>query len=280
MSCHSTKAPGPAFCRPSCLSLSWAGSAPFSPLPYTGRATLTQPYLDDPQGFAGVVFVQVVDVPRQGDAEEVVLLPQAAQLLVQNVGAHGKRGNDRVHIDIPNFRGFVSGSRKQMGTIRTPADLLKQDSAVSVGEFSGKWPQKAPGHRPRFRVGRSKAGGSGARHGRDGKSVQAMSPARRDPEALCHHPDSEASNCQSVQMNANADMARSQAQAKPHTHSINASVVSLAASQCAHLLSRLPVIDVYLSTKGETCGFPVRDSPSSEHAERALFLVAAIGVLE
>ena len=42
---------------------------------------MARPYLDDPQGFAGVVFVQVVDVARQGDAEEVVLLPQAAQLL-------------------------------------------------------------------------------------------------------------------------------------------------------------------------------------------------------
>ena len=87
---------------------------------------MTRPYLDDLQGFAGVVFVQVVDVARQGDAEEVVLLPQAAQLLVQDVGAHGKRVDDRVHVDVPDFRGFVSGSREQVGAIRTPADLLKQ----------------------------------------------------------------------------------------------------------------------------------------------------------
>ena len=87
---------------------------------------MARPYLDDPQGFAGVVFVQVVDVARQGDAEEVVLLPQAAQLLVQDVGAHGKRVDDRVHVDVPDFRGFVSGSREQVGAIRTPADLLQQ----------------------------------------------------------------------------------------------------------------------------------------------------------
>lgn len=67
--------------------------------------------LDDPEGFAGVVLVQVVDVSRQGDAEEVVLLPEAAQLLVQNIGAHGKRADHRVYIDIPNLRGFVSRGR-------------------------------------------------------------------------------------------------------------------------------------------------------------------------
>lgn len=52
----------------------------------------------------------------------MVLLPQAAQLLVQNIGAHGKRADHRVHVDIPNFGSFVSGSRKQVGAIRTPTD--------------------------------------------------------------------------------------------------------------------------------------------------------------
>lgn len=82
-------------------------------------------YLDDAEGLAGVVLVQVVDVPRQGDAEEVVLLPEAAQLLVQNIGAHGKRADHRVYIDIPNLRGFVSRGRQQMGAIRTPTNLFQ-----------------------------------------------------------------------------------------------------------------------------------------------------------
>lgn len=120
-SCCST-GPPPRLC---CL---FSGQTPaFSPAsPCRPSCSVAWPYLDDPQGFAGIVFVQVVDVARQGDAEEVVLLPQAAQLLVQDVGAHGKRVDNRVHVDVPDFRGFVSGSREQVGTIRTPADLLKQ----------------------------------------------------------------------------------------------------------------------------------------------------------
>lgn len=68
-------------------------------------------HLDDPEGLAGVVLVQIVDISRQGDAEEVVLLPQAAQLLVQDTGAHGKCVDHRVHVDIPNLRGFISRGR-------------------------------------------------------------------------------------------------------------------------------------------------------------------------
>lgn len=171
------QSPGPTSHRPPSLSL-----------PASHRqAHPAQPHLDDPQGFAGIVFVQVIDVPRQGDAEQVVLLPQAAQLLVQNVGAHGERGDDRVHIDVPNFRGFVSGSRKQMSAIRTPTNLLKQNSVPHVRISVGSGLRRQPGHSPHFRAGRSKTRVGGIR-GRGGASVQAMSPTGRDPEALCHHP--------------------------------------------------------------------------------------------
>lgn len=54
----------------------------------------------------------------------MVLLPQAAWLLVQNVGTHGKYADDRVHVDIPNFGGFVSRNRKQMRAIRTPTNSI------------------------------------------------------------------------------------------------------------------------------------------------------------
>ena len=72
-SCHST---GP----PPRLSCPFSGWTPAFPPAGPCRLSCSEarPYLDDPQGFAGVVFVQVVDVAGQGDAEEVVLLPQAA----------------------------------------------------------------------------------------------------------------------------------------------------------------------------------------------------------
>lgn len=74
-----------------------------------------------------------------------------------------------------------------MSAIRTPTNLLKQNGVPRVRISVGSGLRKQPGHSPHFRAGRSKTRVGGIR-GRDGASVQAMSPAGRDPEALCHHP--------------------------------------------------------------------------------------------
>ena len=63
--------------------------------------THTNTYLDDAEGFVWVVPVQVVDVPRQGDADEVLLLPQASQLLVHDIIAHVEGGDGRARADVP-----------------------------------------------------------------------------------------------------------------------------------------------------------------------------------
>lgn len=65
------------------------------------------PDLDGAYGSVTVVLVQVVDVSRQRDAEEVVLLPQAAQLLVVHVRAHVEGGHSRTCADVPEFHGLV-----------------------------------------------------------------------------------------------------------------------------------------------------------------------------
>ena len=123
----------------------------------------------------------------------MVLLPQAAQLLVQNVGAHGKRVDNRVHIDVPNFRGFVSGSRKQLGAIGTPADLLKQ--TVVMGQaFEGEETQTAACPQPPFLSREDGPEGGGTHQGKDRTSILATGLSRPrhrvpcDPEGLCHCP--------------------------------------------------------------------------------------------
>lgn len=63
--------------------------------------------LDDLQGLAGVVLVQVVDVAGQGQAEQMVLLPQAAQLLVQDIGAQGKGGHSCCSPHVPQLGRLV-----------------------------------------------------------------------------------------------------------------------------------------------------------------------------
>lgn len=79
--------------------------------------------LDGAYGSLGVVLVQVVDVSWQRNAEEVVLLPQAAQLLVVHVRAHFEGGHGRTCADIPEFHGLVPWGRDQLSAVGAPADL-------------------------------------------------------------------------------------------------------------------------------------------------------------
>lgn len=65
-------------------------------------------HLEDPQGPVRVVLVQVVDVAGEGDAEQVVFLPQAAQLLVAGLAAHVEGGDRGVAGHIPQFHRLVS----------------------------------------------------------------------------------------------------------------------------------------------------------------------------
>lgn len=74
-------------------------------------------------GSVGVVLVQIVDVTWQGDAEEVVFLPQAAQLLVCHIRAQVEGGDSRTCTDIPEFHGLVPGGRDQLRAVGAPADL-------------------------------------------------------------------------------------------------------------------------------------------------------------
>lgn len=77
---------------------------------YIGGASLPhlgQSDLDGAYGSARVVLVQIVDVSCQRNAEEVVLLPQAAQLLVVHVRAHWEGSHSRTCADIPEFYGLV-----------------------------------------------------------------------------------------------------------------------------------------------------------------------------
>lgn len=79
--------------------------------------------LDGAEWAVRVVLVQIVDVARQGDAEQVVLLPQAAQLLVHDVGAHVEGGDRRVAAHVPQLHRLVPGGRDQLGTVWAPAYL-------------------------------------------------------------------------------------------------------------------------------------------------------------
>lgn len=53
----------------------------------------------------------------------MVLLPQAAQLLVVHVRAHFEGSHSRTCVNIPEFHGLVPGGRDQLGVVGAPADL-------------------------------------------------------------------------------------------------------------------------------------------------------------
>lgn len=79
--------------------------------------------LDGAQGLVGVVLVKVVDVSWQGDAEEVVSLPQAAQLLVTHCGTHVEGGDRRFCANVPQFYSLVTWGGDQLAVVCAPADL-------------------------------------------------------------------------------------------------------------------------------------------------------------
>lgn len=79
--------------------------------------------LDGAERPVGVALVQVVDVARQGDAEQVVLLPQAAQLLVHDVGTYVEGGEGRAGAYVPQLHRLVARGRDELGAVRAPAHL-------------------------------------------------------------------------------------------------------------------------------------------------------------
>lgn len=44
--------------------------------------------LYDAERFIRIVLIQVIDVARKGERQQMVFLPQAAQLLIQNIWSH------------------------------------------------------------------------------------------------------------------------------------------------------------------------------------------------
>lgn len=92
---------------------------------YPGKASINtwESDLDDAYGPVRVVLVQIVDVSWQGDAKEIVLLPQAAQLLVCHFSAHVESCNGCTCTNIPELHGLVPWGRDQLGAVRAPADL-------------------------------------------------------------------------------------------------------------------------------------------------------------
>lgn len=53
----------------------------------------------------------------------MVVLPQAAQLLVVHVRAHVEGSHSRTCADIPEFHGLVPRGRDQLSAVGAPADL-------------------------------------------------------------------------------------------------------------------------------------------------------------
>lgn len=87
--------------------------------------------LDDAQGLVGVVLVKVVDVSWQGDAKEVVFLPQAAQLLVAHLCAHIEGGDGRSCADVPQFYSLVAWGGDELQAVWAKADLESLDLCSS-----------------------------------------------------------------------------------------------------------------------------------------------------
>lgn len=102
----------------------------FSPAPDTD--------LNDAQGFVRVVLVKVVDVSWQGDAEEVVSLPQAAQLQVTHFRTHFEGGDRRSCADVPQFYSLVARGGDQLGAVWAPADLESLDLCSNKPKQSRK----------------------------------------------------------------------------------------------------------------------------------------------
>lgn len=90
--------------------------------------------LDGAYGPVRVVLVQIVDVSWQGDAEEVVFLPQAAQLQVCHVTAQVEGGDGCTCTNIPEFHGLIPWGRDQLGAVRAPADLEDLKAQRGRGE--------------------------------------------------------------------------------------------------------------------------------------------------
>lgn len=53
----------------------------------------------------------------------MVVLPQAAQLLVTHIGTHVEGGDRRACTDIPEFYSLVPRGGDQLGAVLAPADL-------------------------------------------------------------------------------------------------------------------------------------------------------------
>lgn len=81
------------------------------------------PNLDGTDGAVRVVLVQVVDVARQRDAEQVVLLPEAAQLLVHNISTQVEGGDGCASAHIPQLHRLVTRGGDQLGAVWAPANL-------------------------------------------------------------------------------------------------------------------------------------------------------------
>jgi len=93
--------------------------------------------LNDARGTSGATGVEVVEVTREGERDEVLSLPQATELLILYGIAELEGGYRATGFDIPDLAGLVTGRGEDLGAVGRPAAGVDTTLVTVVAGFEG-----------------------------------------------------------------------------------------------------------------------------------------------